>query len=275
MADQAVDPSAGTNVVAEHMTLNIPYLLHLHLNHASNESIITDLYEIESKFSADDRSIFRLLKLLCCSTFNVDLFNDKSRIGMGRFGKVYECSVPNAGKVALKLFDLPHSIHDDCVIFDVYTEIACLERMSLHKDSLTLYDFGVSRDAYWMVMEHYPFSLTSWRKSVGISNFSRNNSDLKLTFEILLRIIDFMSLMHSSNIVHFDIKGDNILLCPPSSESSHFRVAVADYGQSLIYTVDDTGTSLIGRGTENIQSPEMLALTKHLNRSSSYYDVYS
>lgn len=221
-------------MAAEHMALNIPFLLHHHLNHADNSGVISDLFEIESKNR--DASITRLLKLLTFSLFNTAAFNDRSRIGVGRFGKVYECKMLSSenSKVALKLFDMPRTIYEDSIIFDVFIEVTCLEKMYGQKDGLKLYDYGVSKDSYWMVIQYFSQSLCSWRNSLGNINLSDNvhKKNLQITFDILLRVVDSLSLLHNSNIVHFDIKGDNILV---TFKDDEINLAIADFGQSIIY----------------------------------------
>lgn len=43
---------------------------------------------------------------------------------MGRFGKVYACRHQGSGRpVAAKLLDLPRTLEEDCIIFDLYTEV--------------------------------------------------------------------------------------------------------------------------------------------------------
>lgn len=43
----------------------------------------------------------------------------------------------------------------------------------------------------------------------------------------------------------------------------------------FLLIIGENGFTLIGRGTENIQSPEMLTLSKLLNRTSTHYDVFT
>ncbi len=49
---------------------------------------------------------------------------------MGRFGKVYVCKLePTGHRFAAKLVDLPRTFEDDCVLFDLYSEVTVMERM--------------------------------------------------------------------------------------------------------------------------------------------------
>ena len=129
--------------------MNVPFLLHAHLNHISNQWMVPELYRLEAPspiiLEPFEPSILRLLKLLCCRLFRPDpVYRSKQRIGMGRYGKVYECRLASGQQIALKLFDMPRTIHDDCVLFDVFTEITCLEALGGQRNAMTLFDFGVS-----------------------------------------------------------------------------------------------------------------------------------
>lgn len=64
-----------------------------------------------------------------------------------------------------------------------------------------------------------------------------------------------VQVMRAANVVHFDIKGDNILLeaeagcseedfwAPPTSDPP-FRVVLADFGESKVFPVLDTDTTV-------------------------------
>jgi serine/threonine protein kinase len=75
-------------------------------------------------------SNMRLLKLLCEKLFHPPMYSRKKRIGRGRFGNVYESTVQGSVEpVAVKVLDMPLSIHDPCTLFDLYTEVAILETL--------------------------------------------------------------------------------------------------------------------------------------------------
>eukprot|EP01113_Clastostelium_recurvatum_P047394 TRINITY_DN8444_c0_g1_i1.p1 TRINITY_DN8444_c0_g1~~TRINITY_DN8444_c0_g1_i1.p1 ORF type:complete len:216 (-),score=52.68 TRINITY_DN8444_c0_g1_i1:189-743(-) len=67
--------------------MNIPFILHLHVNHPSNEEVISELLAHTHTTSSP---YFRLLKLLCVRLFNPDMYTGLTRIGKGAFGVVYK-----------------------------------------------------------------------------------------------------------------------------------------------------------------------------------------
>jgi hypothetical protein len=139
-----------------------------------------------------------------------------------------------------------------------------------------LYDYGISGDGYQLIMSLYPISLRQWRISqvkaaANEAGDGRDRTALLATFfSIYNDVLCAVNDLHANHCVHFDLKCDNVLIrsisLPPSTPprpSDLFQIALADFGESLMWNplLGEDGNSLIGRGTENIQSPEILSLT--------------
>lgn len=95
----------------------------------------------------------------------------------------------------------------------------------------------------------------------------------ELTVRVVHSHIATCMVTSVSDIVHFDIKADNILLDPvddsvsdsefynpPAADTLPFGISLADFGESEIFASDDDMYSGRNRGTEPIKSPEMLTL---------------
>ena len=73
-------------------------------------------------------------------------------------------------------------------------------------------------------------------------------------------------------ICHFDLKCDNILVTDAGAREGEYilRVCVADLGESVWL---GGGPALHeARGTENVQSPEMVSLASSANNSRAGFD---
>lgn len=75
-------PSLGSQAA------NIPALLHSHLNHQANATLLPYLLEFLT-LSGFGSGMFRLLRLLCQRFFSSSLYSALTRLGGGRFGHVY------------------------------------------------------------------------------------------------------------------------------------------------------------------------------------------
>jgi serine/threonine protein kinase len=110
---------------------------------------------------------------------------------------------------------VPRDIYSRCVLHDIFTEITCLENFRLEPYVTDLYDYGVTATDYVIVMKKYPFSLRDWRlrqKGAWQDNLS---SYLTLYKEILRAV----HLLHQHNVVHYDLKADNVLLDVKAGDS--------------------------------------------------------
>lgn len=247
--------------------LNIPFLLHSHINHPANGPIIPELVErsLEMKEGA-----YRMLKLLTNRLFSPEQYQHMKRIAIGAYGTVYKCTVGSENlNVAVKLMELPKSIWDRCVLHDIFTEILVLDAYKDDKRICKLYDYGVSEEHYWVIMRFYRCSLKEWR----LRQTRPLSENLVLYLNIFSRVLETMKICIKGDkfkINHFDLKCDNVLIDPidpnieeeellnPRSDKPPFNVCLADFGESTVYQSEDDGYTTRSRGTEFNKSPEML-----------------
>jgi len=84
--------------------LNIPFLLHHHVNHPSNRTVVPRLSE---KLREMGPTEFRLMKLLCKRLFDSSQYKDMQKLGVGAYGTVYKCSLEHQRlEVAVKLMEV-------------------------------------------------------------------------------------------------------------------------------------------------------------------------
>jgi serine/threonine protein kinase len=97
---------------------------------------------------------------------------------------------------------------------------------------------------------------------------------------LLPQVARAVAVLHASNVVHFDIKGDNVLLQqgftpagldPSSSRNSGSGIVLADFGDALMLE-NAHASSQRHRGTELFSSPEMLLL--HAGRQHAQHEQH-
>ena len=266
--------------------------LHSHLNHPLNSSILPSLFST-SLTPHHSSPLTRLLKLLCEPLFPTSLFLHPSstQIGRGQFAQVYLAHLPHLPHpLAVKQIDMASTAHQRVVLFDLFTEVSVMERMRGYAGVVGLVEYGVSRGQYYLVMEAMSKSMKGWREEVAkgkwggagqgggkkwasreVASPCFNEAQLMLYLYLFRRILHALQALHGAGVVHFDLKLDNVLIDLPSpSDPSTWVVAIADFGESL--SIQHGGGSLISRGTENIQSPEMLLLTQVLDAAHHAFD---
>ena len=139
---------------------NVLFLLHHHVNHSANKSILPKLQKVVGHITPPLAGL-RLLKLLSGALFESSTYMGWKKIATGAYGTVYECETGLAEpeKVAIKKMAVPKSIYDRCVLHDIFTEIASLEEFRLEKCVTDLYDYGLDENDYYIVMKRYTLSL--------------------------------------------------------------------------------------------------------------------
>lgn len=99
---------------------------------------------------------------------------------------------------------------------------------------------------------------------------TRKELDLKSLLRVSSKVSETLGLIHKNNIVHLDIKPDNILINPEKGE-----VKIADFGISAVLTHanDELYNPDVIEGTLSYMSPEQ---TGRMNRGVDYRtDIYS
>lgn len=134
---------------------------------------------------------------------------------------------------------IPKQIFDRCVIYDIFSEITCLENCRLDPCVTDLYDYGVTQSDYIIVMKKYQKSLKQWRAEQK-GDWQTNLSVYLTIFRDVLKAVQ---LIHSHNVTHYDIKADNILIEKNNSkdqaDGEQFRIVLADFGSCKLFKNED------------------------------------
>ena len=174
-----------------------------------------------------------------------DYILDKE-IGSGGFGKVVEgIHIPTGEKVAIKILDKQKLNSDPLALKRIFLEISILKNIR-HKNIIKLYEVMETAQKIYLIMEYC--------KGGELFNYIINKKHLteKQSCKFFHEIIDALEYLHVQNIVHRDIKPQNILLDIFNNE---ITLKIIDFGISNIYSLDNLLESSCG--TASYAPPEM------------------
>lgn len=212
--------------------------------------------------------IFSALSEALPGTVLDEKYQLEKKIGSGGFGAVYQAlHVATKRPVAVKIFQ-PMSGHATVEGLERFQLEAILACRINHPNAVEVLDSGVSSTGIaYIVMELL--------KGHSLSDEIREK--VKLTTnrcaEILIPICDVLAKAHANNIIHRDIKPDNIFL---HNKEGFEVIKVVDFGiaklqaksESLdIHTITGTGELL---GTPTYMSPERLLNKDFDGKADSY-----
>lgn len=182
------------------------------------------------------------------------------RGGMGEVVLVADKALDNT-EVALKLL-YTHLVKDE-IIFARFRNEVIVSRNLSHPNIVRLYDFGnAGQGSYYISMEY----VRGCSLGDKIYNDRRSKLDFSETLRILYETCKGVSYAHKKNVVHRDMKPDNILL------SDTGEVKIADFGLARSVEIDK-GFTQSGEavGTPYYMAPEQIRGEKADNRA----DIYS
>ena len=168
-------------------------------------------------------------------------------LGEGSFGKVKLATDKTAKKkrVAVKYIKLKTKIQSQFLA----DEINAVKSIT-HQNVIRLLDFDMNasnNDLHILVFEYAEFGqLFELLKKV-------NHFDIDVARRYFEQILSGLAACHAKNIVHRDLKGENILL------SSTFQIKIADFGLVSIFDVNEKAENRVYNvGTKFYKSPELV-----------------
>ena len=166
----------------------------------------------------------RQLNVLACGNGRYKIL---SQLGEGTYGKVWK-SYDNESKCYVALKQLKEfSCPEFGVSVSVIREITIMKSLN-HKNLAKLIDFiGThewNNESFFLVLELENSDLEKW--------ICRNAGRIQLVHcrDFLIQILEGCNFLHSHNIMHRDIKPDNILI---NEETGALKLA--DFGLSRLY----------------------------------------
>jgi serine/threonine protein kinase len=180
------------------------------------------------------------------------------RIGLGGSSVVWEATQLSTGRrVAVKMLEV--DVTDPAALRRFERERKVMSSLATHPGIVTIYDAGVHRHKPWLAMEYCR------RGSLAEYVAEHGPLDPATALAVLQRCASALGAAHTRDIVHCDVKPQNIML------TDHGEPAVGDFGIARV-AVDRASTTTIGGGfTLDHAAPELL----DGGRASPASDVYS
>jgi tRNA A-37 threonylcarbamoyl transferase component Bud32 len=173
------------------------------------------------------------------------------RIGQGGMGKVYKVSHHQLGKVfALKIISEQMAETDEAR--DLFFREARLASSLSHPNITSVVDFGEDDElGMFMVME-----LVEGEPLAKILH-REQRLGVRTACEVILQVADALHYIHGKNIVHCDIKTENILIGEvQGTKRRHIQVKLLDFGLARSLSAARQTNSL--SGTPHYVAPERI-----------------
>ena len=181
-------------------------------------------------------------------------------IGQGGMGKIYKAVEPKSGKtVIIKQL----MVTNKATIEKRFQREADLMSSFSHRNIVKVFDiFKVAKFLY--ISMEYVHGMT-------LDDLIKKHKKMSVTAAtlVLLEICRGLRYAHQKNIIHRDMKPDNILLARKG------EVKLCDFGIATAQPGSDEGLTNTGviMGTPAFMSPEQLFSTKHVDRRSDIYSL--
>ena len=184
----------------------------------------------------------------------------KQKIGEGGYGYVFLGSLKNNSKIAIKIMIVEKDnkvknkiISDECFLAKSFKGFNIIYTNSIRQDPLKEYNV-YSINMEYAVFDNLAFFLNYLynknllRLSIYNKYFWISNPNTFLIIFFIEQIIKIFQLLFISNIVHFDIKLENFLLC------DDFLIKLSDF--SLTKQINSKHSTMnFHRSTWNYQAP--------------------
>lgn len=166
------------------------------------------------------------------SSFTTNFINNR-KIGEGQFGKVYYAyDDVNKRDVVLKFIKYSNSSRKDKKSF--FDEIKISKDLD-HKNIVKFYDCYKKKKYYVLAYEYCNGgTLGNYLKNIH-EETDLQKKERQINY-IMVQLKEALEYLYTKNVVHRDIKPDNILI---HKENGEITIKICDFGFSKLYDFDD------------------------------------
>lgn len=187
-------------------------------------------------------------------------------IGAGGAGVIYKAKQKPLGRpVAVKMI---HSHLVNVTALKRFLQEAKTISTMHHPNIISVHDFGVSED-------NQPYMVMDYVEGTTLSDYIKKEGALEPEFAVNLamQICDGLSHAHSHNVLHRDLKPNNVMLVPLAAGEHHLRVL--DFGLAKLFAEDEQADHLTKTG-ETVGTPAYMAPEQVMGKKlSPRSDIYS
>ncbi|KAI8914312.1 kinase-like domain-containing protein [Gorgonomyces haynaldii] len=189
----------------------------------------------------NDVQLLDILKTIVSKEDPKLLYTKIKNIGQGASGSVYLAKHNNTGNiVAIKDMNLPRQPRKDMIVNEIR-----IMKESQHPSIVNYVDSFLVKDSLWVVMEYMEGGMLT-------DIIEREKFTEPQIATICLETLRGLNHLHQRNIIHRDIKSDNVLL------DLKGRVKISDFGYSAKLTNDRSRRATLV-GTPFWMAPEVVS----------------
>jgi serine/threonine protein kinase len=184
------------------------------------------------------------------------------RLGSGGMGTVYRAERVNIGRAVAVKFLHPSLGSRPDFVQRFQREAMAMSKL-YHVHCAALSDFGVHQRSPYLVMEYIPGRTLA-------ADLRSGPVPLHRAVVILQQVLEALRYLHRRNIVHRDLKAQNVMLV--SSSSGHDFVKLLDFGMAKMLAGERRDITVQGTivGTPSVMSPEQIRQTAVDGRTDIY-----
>ncbi|XP_076329960.1 serine/threonine-protein kinase Pak-like [Tachypleus tridentatus] len=169
----------------------------------------------ENEKEVTDEEVMTVLRSIVSEGDPNEKYTNMKQISQGGSGTVYTAVTTETGlEVAVKKINVMKQLRKDLII----TELSLMKKYK-HPNIVSYLDSFLDGDELWIIMEY--LAIGSMADVLAKTRLYENK-----TAAVCKEILQAVQYLHDNNIVHRDIKGDNILL------GKDWTIKLADFGIS-------------------------------------------